>query len=263
MRAAIDIPDSLGASALDAALEGLVGVAHSEIASGGIPPLYESGVVYRREPPGEERWSPPSAVLARGYGDCEDLASWRAAELRVTGEDPGARARVVRSGPRTWHAIVERADGSIEDPSRVLGMSDEYGSLAGLEARLDRIPGGWLASITYQGRGVAGIAPYADDALRRAASAACGEVGVIPGLDAFGRLARGALDALTPPSPERAARAIRAVRDAVRSPAPSADAHDGMSADAIIRIASQIARIAKTEAARKARDIERAVARAK
>jgi hypothetical protein len=84
-----------------------------------LPPLYESGVRYSRADP-HERWQLPSETFARGRGDCEDLASWRAAELRARGEP--ATVGVRRTGPRVLHAIVVRGDGSIEDPSRRLGM---------------------------------------------------------------------------------------------------------------------------------------------
>jgi len=122
MRVEIALPDPVRAEAIDAALSGLQSLAEMELLSGGFPPLYESGVRYRREPRGSERWQTPSQTLARGEGDCEDLAAWRAAELRVSGEDLAARAVVVRSGPRTWHAVVQRGDGSFEDPSAALGM---------------------------------------------------------------------------------------------------------------------------------------------
>lgn len=85
-----------------------------------LPPLYASGVRYRRESAGAERWQLPHQTLALGYGDCEDLAGWRAAELRALGE----RCTLVfrKSGPRLWHAVVRRANGVIEDPSAALGM---------------------------------------------------------------------------------------------------------------------------------------------
>lgn len=84
------------------------------------PSLYGAGVRYRREPlrgpaRAREHWQTIPEVLTAGYGDCEDLATWRAAEL------PGARAVPVRvrSG---WHIVVLLPDGSVEDPSRRLGM---------------------------------------------------------------------------------------------------------------------------------------------
>ena len=92
------------------------------------PSLYASGVRYRREspPPGGlravETWRTIPAVLAAGAGDCEDLACWRAAELRARGER--ARAWAVRSNTAgvLWHVVVRRENGSMEDPSRRLGM---------------------------------------------------------------------------------------------------------------------------------------------
>jgi hypothetical protein len=84
-----------------------------------LPPLYTAGVRYSRVDP-NERWQLPSETFARRRGDCEDLAAWRAAELRLRGEP--ATVGVRRTGPRVLHAVVVRADGTIEDPSRKLGM---------------------------------------------------------------------------------------------------------------------------------------------
>lgn len=111
--------------ALNAALEGLVRVDGAILrdAKGRVSSLYEAGVRYRREAPGREDWRNVEEVRAAGVGDCEDLAAWRAAELRAQGEP--ARAVAVPSGPGKWHAVVKRADGSIEDPSRQLGMGSE------------------------------------------------------------------------------------------------------------------------------------------
>lgn len=109
---------------------------------GHIPPLYcWSGqwchrVRYQMEEPGDEHWADILAVLRQGWGDCEDLACWRAAELRESGY-PHAYAFPIElgiapmtaGGPpvRLIHILVSR-DGScgnlaaIEDPSAVLGM---------------------------------------------------------------------------------------------------------------------------------------------
>lgn len=84
------------------------------------PRLYASGVRYRREPSGQEEWSTIPDVLSRGYGDCEDLAAWGAAELRMKGID--ARPIAYQSGPHTWHAVIELPDGRRIDPSKKLGM---------------------------------------------------------------------------------------------------------------------------------------------
>lgn len=106
--------------ALTAALEGLTAVDYvllRRTLGGGAPPIYQSGVVYRRER-GREDWRTVAEVLVDGYGDCEDLAAWRAAELRTRGEP--ATAAVYRTPRGSFHAVVKRADGTIEDPSKIL-----------------------------------------------------------------------------------------------------------------------------------------------
>lgn len=269
MRATLDIPDTLGAAALDAALEGLVQLCGADLSawaeelSGSFPALYETGVRYERER-GTERWLVPSQVMAAGVGDCEDLAAWRCSELRMSGEDPAAIARVIRSGPRTWHAVVERGDGSIEDPSRILGMGvDDEGSLAGWSVDVRRVPGGkWRCDLTRGDSGVSGVAPYADDAIAHALvlGVAAGEMGFIPGLDILSRAAQGALSAALPGS---APRAPSAPRPPTRPAAPRAPASAEPTHDAIDRIAAQLARITTREARRKVQEAERAASRAR
>jgi len=85
-----------------------------------MPPLYESGVRYKRESIGSENWQTVRQLYRAGIGDCEDLAAARAAELRMEGIP--ARAIAIRTGPRKYHAVVRWPDGAIEDPSRLLGM---------------------------------------------------------------------------------------------------------------------------------------------
>jgi hypothetical protein len=72
---------------------------------------------------GREDWIDAVEALRIGKADCEDLACWRAAELR----NLGMPARVVfsvrrRPKGRLFHIVVERGDGQLEDPSRALGM---------------------------------------------------------------------------------------------------------------------------------------------
>lgn len=91
----------------------------------GTPLLYHSGVVYQREPPGQDDWDPVPIVLERGNGDCEDLAAWRCAELIRLGESASAIPKLVQSNPdgtKLYHILVRRGNGTIEDPSRKLGM---------------------------------------------------------------------------------------------------------------------------------------------
>jgi hypothetical protein len=105
---------------LRVALAGLTAMNRALMKLFGAPPLYGSGVVYRPEKPDE--WETYDILLRRGYGDCEDLSSWRAAELQEQGVDAVADVYPTRR-PGRWHAIVVFPDGRIEDPSLKLGMA--------------------------------------------------------------------------------------------------------------------------------------------
>lgn len=120
LHVAIDVrrdPELLTAAAESLAAMNFVMLARSH---GNVPRLYESGVVYRREH-GTEEWRTIDEVYEDGYGDCEDLAGIRAAELRYYEGEP-ARVLVVETPRGSYHAVVLRADNSIEDPSRILLM---------------------------------------------------------------------------------------------------------------------------------------------
>lgn len=124
MRINVAVPEAhVTKPIIDATLEGVTRLDEALIRAG-TPTFEESvgSVKWQPEPPGEEHFDHAAKVLQRGWGDCDDLAPWHAASLRVTGEDPGATAVVRRSGPTRWHAVVQRSDGTIEDPSREAGM---------------------------------------------------------------------------------------------------------------------------------------------
>lgn len=101
-----------------------------------VPPLYASGVRYQNEPAGQtfnglpvEEFALIPVVLKRKAGDCDDLAPWRVSELRAKGENAKIRIqwRAKRNldgsiGRKFFHIVVRRGDGSIEDPSAILGM---------------------------------------------------------------------------------------------------------------------------------------------
>lgn len=97
-----------------------------------LPPLYKSGVRYAREPwagQGVEEFADLLTIMTRGWGDCDDLSPARAAELIVQGEPATitlySRPNPTLAGERatsTFHVQVRRGDGTIEDPSRYLGM---------------------------------------------------------------------------------------------------------------------------------------------
>jgi hypothetical protein len=94
------------------------------------PNLYESGVRYEQEPDGRDDWQDIPDTLRRRNGDCEDLACWRMAELRVRWRDRASRFHItVEDIPNrvgqlvtTYHIAIRLPDGRIEDPSRNLGM---------------------------------------------------------------------------------------------------------------------------------------------
>jgi len=112
-------------AALMAAMEGLchlnyVLLSRARLSGNPLPPLYRSGVRYKREQPGRERWLNVFELYEAGVGDCEDLAAARVAELRMAGIP--ALPWVKRTGARKYHAQVARPDDTIEDPSLILGM---------------------------------------------------------------------------------------------------------------------------------------------
>ncbi len=85
------------------------------------PSVYDGQLRYEREPPGLEIWASTPALFARGFGDCEDLAADRVAELVVQ----GVAARTVLDLERRsasgdqYHVLLEHAGGR-EDPSAAL-----------------------------------------------------------------------------------------------------------------------------------------------
>ena len=123
LSASLEVPASAGT--YSAALEGLTGVDEVLMRRDpSIPPLYTTGARWqvKEGDESETRWRYPHDVVTEGWGDCQDLSAYRAAELRVTGEDPTARVRVYPTGVNRYHAVVQRGNGLVEDPSVVLGM---------------------------------------------------------------------------------------------------------------------------------------------
>lgn len=120
-------------------LEALVKIDEGHLAQKPYPPLYEAGVRYQREA-GTEEWRDIPAILENGWGDCEDLACWRVADLRRQGlrAGPYVRYRQV-DGVFHYHALVaiyrpvihrapngKRVERLVrvgtDDPSKKLGM---------------------------------------------------------------------------------------------------------------------------------------------
>lgn len=126
MRIRLAVPEAaIAPDVLNAALEAVTRTNERLLEAGRIPTAAEGierGIKWRPEPPGDEHFDVATTVMHRGHGDCDDLAPWHAASLRHTGEDPDAEAIVLKSGPKRWHAVVQRSDGSIDDPSAEAGM---------------------------------------------------------------------------------------------------------------------------------------------
>lgn len=152
MRIQIAVPEaSVTKPVLDGALEAVTRLDEQLIKSGASPTsqqLIESGARWKPEPPGEEHFDHGALLASRGHGDCDDWAPLHAASLRVSGADPGARAVVRKSGEKRWHAIVQRSDGSIDDPSLAAGMPGP--------ARVVGVRGAWLPVMRERVHGVGG-----------------------------------------------------------------------------------------------------------
>jgi hypothetical protein len=91
------------------------------------PALYNAPVKYHFDPDEPDPWQDISSTLKKGWGDCEDLACWRIAELRAKGIEahPYIRWRRNAEGKYTYHALVLWPDGRVEDPSVAMGMRGE------------------------------------------------------------------------------------------------------------------------------------------
>jgi putative transposon-encoded protein len=128
MRVRLTVPKELvSEDTLNPALEASAQVAQKQIEAGLVPPLADAiddGLRWAPEPEGQgfEGFDLPTECIDRGWLDCDDIAPWWAAELRASGVDPDAKPIVYQSGPKRWHAVVERGDGSVDDPSRWAGM---------------------------------------------------------------------------------------------------------------------------------------------
>jgi len=127
MRIQVAVPEAhVDRPVLDSALEAVTRLNQSMLGNGEVIPfdraLKRFNIKWAPEPPGQEHFDHAKTVIARGWGDCDDLAPYHAASLRHSGEDPKAKAIVYKSGPQRWHAVVERGDGTIDDPSLRAGM---------------------------------------------------------------------------------------------------------------------------------------------
>jgi hypothetical protein len=155
MRIRLTVPkEHVDEDTLGKALEASTAVAQRQVASGSVPPLQDAidagQVKWTPEPKdqGFEGFDLPEDVMARGWGDCDDLAAWWAAELRESGDDPDAAPIVYQSKPSRWHAVVQRGDGSIDDPSRWAGMGKPGGPLPVTDAKAEGLHVGFRKTLS-------------------------------------------------------------------------------------------------------------------
>lgn len=102
-------------------MEALVQINKTYIETHRVPPLYKTNVIYKIEK--GENWKDIPNIIDDGWGDCEDLACWRTAELQYAGVKARPYIKWRKVG-RLWvyHALVWRPGNKIEDPSLALGM---------------------------------------------------------------------------------------------------------------------------------------------
>lgn len=128
----IVMPFAAGAAAkpeIDLALACLTAIDVYEIRKYGLPPLLRSGAKYRREVcladlalrETCERFLSARMVNHEGFGDCDDFAPYQAADM-IVHSGIRARAIAVPSPGVGWHCVTALPDGSIVDPSKLLGM---------------------------------------------------------------------------------------------------------------------------------------------
>ena len=158
MRIRLALPDSVvDADVLGAALEATTRANERLLAAGhvqGIEDAIRDGVRWKAEDFDDgEHFDLAPEVMARGWGDCDDLAPWLAAEMRVTGYDPGARAFVHPTAPNRWHAMVLGSNGEVYDPSRWAGMkSKQEPQLRGaVQGPMSKAGEGGMAVMPYRG----------------------------------------------------------------------------------------------------------------
>lgn len=106
-------------------------------------------------------------IIENGGGDCDNLASWRCAELRELGIDakPYITWRRREDGGTTYHVIVLWPDGSSEDPSLLLGMggSDRDIDRLAEQEKLGERTGEYLAGLVNHPAGQAILGEFVRD----------------------------------------------------------------------------------------------------
>lgn len=165
MRVAVAIPEAhVTPPVLDAALEAVTRLNEGLIKAGEVPMFDQvrESIRWKPEPPGDEHFDHAGVVLGRKWGDCDDMAPYAAASMRASGEDPGAKAVVKRSGPKRWHAVVERSDGTIRDPSKETGMGQRANGVLGAALPMMMLAGSAVVGGSYILRPQLALRPVRD-----------------------------------------------------------------------------------------------------
>lgn len=203
--------------AIELALEGWINVSREQQRANASswPPLYDSGVRYQREPGGRERWQTAQETRSLRVGDCEDLVIARVAELRELGE-ADARPYVFRTSSSVLHTVVKRSDGTIEDPSRVLGMGTKMGAEPSkAKVAITPVDGGKRATVKWRNDDGVIIAVSADAVDEPSATAKASAVAktIVEGLhkQAASSPAADAIMSLVPPQATMAIKAAQVV----------------------------------------------------
>lgn len=127
MNITLTLPDELTEPRIRVAvamrfLEALVYLNRILIRKKMVGPIYSSRVVYRLEPVGVEEFADALFCTQRGWGDCDDLAAWRVAELQEMGINATLHFDARPRGHSSWlvHCIVRLPDGRLEDPTKLV-----------------------------------------------------------------------------------------------------------------------------------------------
>lgn len=125
MRIVCEIPiDDDGSKSVKELVEALARIWARRLRKLPLPALYRSAIRYEPEQhQGKfEDWQSPIVTFERGLGDCDDLVIYRLAELLAKGENASVQVMSLRSASGVrMHVRVRRGDGSVEDPSILLG----------------------------------------------------------------------------------------------------------------------------------------------
>jgi hypothetical protein len=112
------------ARALRVLLESLIALDRDHLRDHTERPLYRAGVVYGRT----RRWLTIPSLYDNGYGDCKSLTAALIAEYRNHGIPAKPVFRWIQNRKtkfRDFHILVQ-TDSGYEDPSKVLGMGQDY-----------------------------------------------------------------------------------------------------------------------------------------